>query len=1521
MFKAKYSKRKTDIIFLLHVKRLLKISANQIINKMEHQIIDISEGYELSVNQINLWNIGKNNINNYYNQVILEVDKDLNFSCLKSALDLVVYKNETLKFKASVISESVLPVQIICNKQKKEFQKFVVESNQNFDLLRISETELGYNYDPLINEPLRLCWVEHEQANKNNFLIIRLFSLWADSYSTLFFCKELWKAVNQPEQYEKEKREVVEYKDFCAWQNQLFREPEDEGINFWKNYTAITSQKIIPFSKKTNSEFKPKRKTINVLEGDQYLDLKEKYNSSNTTLEYAILTKFVKYLAEFIKEEFVFGYLPHQRNYEELNNTFGLVSKTLPIKVKEVNDQAEEDICNSLKKSIEEIVTWSDYFYVDRVSSDDFGSNSVFKYIFEFIDLGISKEESTTGFNVKDIHSVIDIFDLKILGIDYGDRMEIELCYDKNKYLDNDIDLLFSQLEHCFSFNEEKDNVLSLLEKDIITKSNHTKEQFDSENSIIDFINKQAELFPNQTAISFNDKKITYKELVNKSNQFARYLIDEYKVAKGDPICILTDRSEWFVISVLGILKSGAYYVPIDASYPRKRVEYILKDCGCNILVSNLKSIKAYSSLKISVIDPSLASIYELEKNTKFVETTVHSDFAYCIYTSGSTGSPKGCLITHSNLLNYVLWANDFYFDDDNYGNWGLITSISFDLTVTSLFTSLTRGKKLWLGGDKKEIGDLLKESFNNPDIDILKLTPSHLSLIKELDIKETNIRTVICGGEQLTSDQLNALWDIKKGIRIFNEYGPTEATVGCVAKEMHRGEKKILIGKPIANTKINILNIKGEYCKIGVLGEIFITGHGLAKGYLNQSVLTKEKFITHPDKKEERLYRTGDLGRWLPDGNIEFMGRMDDQVKIRGYRIELEEIERVLSSKSSINSVVLLAKEIESGDKHLVAYYTSDTKQEISELRNYLQEYLPSYMIPSYFVPLEALPLTINGKIDKMALPNPNSKSLDKTRYVAPRTKKEEILVEIWKDVLGIEKIGINDDFFNVGGNSLQVFKMISLIQKKCNVKIEVKTFFENMSIAKLALVLNENKNKAVDEIVPVPYSEDGYEISNEQLRIWIASQTKSGSKAHHISADYGIEGNFDVTVFCDAIREIINRHEILRTFFSINTDGEIVQKVNEIIDLESIITTHSLAENTSDVKINISLEEFKNTDFDLSVGPLLKVLILQKSESEFTMSYLMHHIIGDFDSLEILTQEIMIMYNHLKEGVPCTLKKLNIHYKDYVSWIKKKLETDELSIHGDFFGNHLSTLSNKKNWIEKPVSDDFVGSSYNQFFDDYFVAKIRNFCKSKRVGILTLISSALAILVNKISGQNEVLFAMPMNLRSHPDLMDQVGLYLNVLPLNVSIDNYGSIDNLLGEVAVMQEDIMSASFYPFDKIVSDFENNKNFNLIDRIDIYLNIIHHSTVNNTQKEFDGFQFIPKSMKEEVSKFPFCIYVYESENEVSYKIEYQKALFSEKEIINFNKRFLMCLKELIEKQDTSIDKINLIDETIIPKFDF
>jgi amino acid adenylation domain-containing protein len=620
-------------------------------------------------------------------------------------------------------------------------------------------------------------------------------------------------------------------------------------------------------------------------------------------------------------------------------------------------------------------------------------------------------------------------------------------------------------------------DILSSKEKEqLLIDFSATQADYPKDKCIVDLFHEQVLRTPNALALVFEDKKLNYAELNARSNQLAHYLKSNgIKAEMLVPICL--EQGLDMVVVILAVLKTGAAYVPIDPDYPEGRISYILKDTKAKIVICGGLSI-AKKFFDSKVIDIKRDSYFiNKEPQSIYSVKVAPQHLAYVIYTSGSTGKPKGVMIEHKSLVNYIFHSKARYINGRtvNAGSFSHL-SYTFDASLIALFTPLLSGKFLVIGVNRSIEAFKDKNLEKYAPYDFITITPSHIGLLPTAFRSQNGswlTGKLVIGGEMLRLGQFDPF--IKEGINleVINEYGPTEATVACTSYSFFTfGDNELMqnevpIGKPIPNTRIYIISKNGGLSSIGAIGEIFIGGTGLARGYMNLAKLTAERFIKDPFSREtgSRLFKTGDWGRWLPDGNIEYFGRIDDQVKIRGYRIEPGEIEKVLNDSRLVKQGVVLAKNDSSGNKQLVAYVVALGVFDKQALQDYVRSKLPDYMVPTLWIKQDSIPLTPNGKIDRQALREPELTD-SAVEYVAPRNATETALAGVWQELLGLKRIGIYDNFFELGGHSLLAMRAISFLSKDLNMDLNFRDLFVHPSIDGLINHV-QSKNKTTSQLL----------------------------------------------------------------------------------------------------------------------------------------------------------------------------------------------------------------------------------------------------------------------------------------------------------------------------------------------------------------------------------------------------------------------------------------------------------------------
>ncbi|QNN43954.1 amino acid adenylation domain-containing protein [Pedobacter roseus] len=880
----------------------------------------------------------------------------------------------------------------------------------------------------------------------------------------------------------------IQYRDYAAWQQaELSGSRYEEHRSYWLDHLSGK----LPVLELLGGRARPSVKTYNggvvhrMLGSDLSSGLRSLSQERGATLFMGLLACVNVLLYRYSgQSDLIIGTPMAGREHSDLEDQIGFYVNTVALRSRFSGSDSFLELVDHVRGvslgAYEHQAYPFDELLEELHLQRDMSRSPLFNILVDFHDLrerGSIKELSYNSLNVepyKNIERGISKYDITFYFSLSVQGLGLSIEYNSDIYDEPAMLRMSGHFEHLLSGLLSSPDApvgdidyLGTVERSLLLGDfNSTGSDYPRDRSIVDLFEEQVLLCPEHTAVVFGSVRLSYSELNMLSNRLAHYLREVHGIGAGDLVGILQDRSDLLIVSILGVLKSGGAYVPIDPDYPRDRIDYMLRDSGCGILLTQTEYVFGLESFpgELFAVDIQLSGLDTSAENP--VGVSGADDLAYVIYTSGSTGMAKGCSVTMSSLFNYVHWSNGYYFEGLESVNFGFYTSLSFDLTITSIFCSLTQGGILTVYGSYEELTDIFSSVFSDDSfVNCIKLTPSHIHVLAHLSLSSSTVSRVIIGGEQVLSFHIKTLKELGGSLmRIYNEYGPTESTVGVIVNEVEKVDpdvSSIPIGRPISNSRVYILDVSGHLCGIGIPGEICVSGAGLARGYLNRPELTAERFVPNPYLAGELMYLTGDIGRWLPDGNIEFLGRADDQVKVRGYRIELGEIESVLQGHADVDSCVVVARENSSGDKDLIAYVVGSEGLDVSVLRGYLGGILPQYMVPGHYVGLASLPLTPNGKVDRRSLPDPEGLELGSGReYVAPRTETERALVSIWQDVLGKEGIGVKDNFFELGGDSLSMIKFIVILKNKMSYKLEVKELLLNSTIFQMSILM-ENRNE----------------------------------------------------------------------------------------------------------------------------------------------------------------------------------------------------------------------------------------------------------------------------------------------------------------------------------------------------------------------------------------------------------------------------------------------------------------------------
>src|SRR5689334_9607662 len=780
---------------------------------------------------------------------------------------------------------------------------------------------------------------------------------------------------------------------------------------------------------------------------------------------------------------------------------------------------------------------------------------------------------------------------------------------------------------------------------------------------------EQATRTPDAIAVEFVAERLSYRELNERANQLAHYLA-RFGVGPETRVGVYLDRSVSMVAALLGILKAGAAYVPLDTTYPEMRLRFMLEDARIPVLIteSELADKLPECDAKIIRVDTEWEVIAH-ESQANPASQISPDNLCYVIYTSGSTGRPKGVMISHRGLTNYLKWSINAYRVAKGCGA-PVHSPIGADLTITGLFLPLLVGRSITLVPEGHGVQALSEVLQSDKNFSLTKITPAHLEVLGQLIDPEHaagQTRALIIGGEALRGEQL-AFWQTHAPTtRLINEYGPTETVVGCCVYEVPVGELSsgpVPIGRPIANTQLYILDQYFHPVSVGVTGELYIGGAGVARGYLDRPELTAERFVPNIFGTGTRLYKTGDLARYLPDGNIEFLNRNDQQVKIRGHRIELREVEMRLNQHPQLRESLVLAKESKNGEKRLVAYMISKpgAAPAVGELRTFMAESLPEYMIPSAYVFLEAFPLTPNGKVDHQALIVPESHGSGSGN--ASATPIEEVVIGIWSVVLGVDQIGVHDNFLELGGHSLLATQVVSRIREAFQIEISLRDVFESPTVAELAHKIDAAMKAGsgwISHIERAPRTEN-LPLSFAQRRLWFLDQLEPGGSAFNIASALRLSGKLNVPALERSVSELVRRHETLRTTF-VTVDGEPVQVIAPAQQVRiSTLDLSELNDTERQQAIERHVAEEAHQPFALNQDAPWRVRVLRLGEEDQVLLFTLHHIVSDAWSMNVLINEISALYEAYANGRESSLMELPIQYADYAVWQREWLQGEVL-------------------------------------------------------------------------------------------------------------------------------------------------------------------------------------------------------------------------------------------------------------------
>jgi tyrocidine synthetase III len=1041
-------------------------------------------------------------------------------------------------------------------------------------------------------------------------------------------------------------------------------------------------------------------------------------------------------------------------------------------------------------------------------------------------------------------HAPVSKFDITFNITETGNELQVAAEYNSDIYSAATIKQLLAHLEqlmlavtaHPATPIAQLEYLTATEKTQLLQTFNDTARDFPQDKTMVDLFEAQTAALPMQTAVVYGPVSLTYADLNEQANRLAHCLRSEHGIGTGDSVAVCLPRTHWLMVAIMGILKSGAGYVPIEPDYPQERIDYLIKDSGSKWVIDEA-FVQQFEQkqTQYSAANPALAATPD--------------SLAYTIYTSGSTGMPKGVMVQHRNIVNYTHWFIQQY-NINNSDATLLLSSITFDGVLTSVFGALLSGATLHVLPKELPQSPLALAGYiHEQQITFIKITPPPLHLMVAdaasfaLLQQAPKLRLVVCGGESMNRADVQQIMQQLPHVTVVNHYGPTETTVGCLAAPVQDTDGEIPVGRPIFNTEAYVLDAQQQLVPPMVLGEIYIGGAGVAIGYRNNPALTAEKYLPNPFRPGHTLYRTGDMGRWLPDGRIVFLGRRDHQVKIRGYRIELGEIEAALQKHPAISAAVVTARNM-GGENELAAYVIATETLNAQELRSWLKTQLPDYMVPAWFVQLDAFPLNTSGKVDRKALPSPETDGLGTgVAYVPPGNETEAKLVAIWADVLGRDKatIGIKDNFFDLGGHSLKATKLVARVYKELDTKMPLQEAFLKPVLEEQAQWIAAAAKTRYQAIEPLPL-QPHYALSPAQRRLWVLSQFEEGNLAYNMPGLYHFEGQIDRAALAYAFGELIDRHESLRTVFREDEGGEPRQFILPPGQSGFAIAHHNLTGTTGqEAQVQALAQANAATPFNLATGPLLRVGLYETDGNKWVINYVMHHIISDGVSMELLIGELLQLYAAYMAGAPNPLPPLRIQYKDYAAWQLQQLSGEQLEWHKNYW---LQQLEGELPVLDlpgdkpRPAMKTYNGGAVGHFIGTETTQGLQKLVQAQGGTLFMGLLATINALLFKYTGQTDIVVGTQIAGREHPDLENQIGFYLNTLALRNRFAATDSFEALLAQAKQVMLGAYEHQVYPFDELVDALSLRRNLSRNALYDVSL-ILHNTKQTATGPAPEG----------------------------------------------------------------------------------
>jgi amino acid adenylation domain-containing protein len=1531
------------------IKKAMKVGVEE--TKIEP--ISRLEKLPLSFAQQRLWFLAEleQNSASYNIPVAVRLQGQLNVEALQQSFHEIINRHEALRTNFYTIEGQAIAViheaanLVLSILDISHLSAHQLEAQVKQQVLQVAQTPFDLKEDLLLRvKLLRLSAEEH-------VLLLTMHHIVSDGWSTGVLVQEfatLYQAFCRGESLSPLAPLPIQYVDFAAWQRQWLQgEVLETQMTYWRKQLADAPKVLeLPtdYPRPAIQTFRGTTYSFN-LSHQLSLALNKLSQQQGTTLFMTLLAAFQTLLSRYTgSEDLVIGSAIANRNRAEIEGLIGVFVNTLVLRTNLAGNPSFAELLKRVREVALGAYAHQDLPFellVEELQPQrNLSHTPLFQVMFVLQNAPMSALElPNLTLSLLEGDGATAKFDLTLDMTETRSGLIGTFEYNSDLFQESTIKRMAGHLqtllEGIVANPQQRLSQLPLLtpseQQQLLQEWNDTEVVYPDNKCIHELFEQQVERTPDTIAVVYENQQLTYTELNTKANQLAHYL-RSLEVKPEVKVGICTERSLEMVIGLLAILKAGGAYIPLDPNYPQERLAYMLEDSQPRVLLTQqhlLETLPTHGSQVICI--NSQWELITRENTENPVSYTTVDNLAYIIYTSGSTGKPKGAMNSHRGVCNRLLWMQETY--QLTAADTVLQkTPFSFDVSVWEFFWTLITGARLVVAqpeGHKDP--NYLVNLIIQQQITTLHFVPSMLQAFLEAENVEKcqSIKRVLASGEALPT-QLQQRFFHRLDAQLHNLYGPTEAAIDVTfwqCQDNGNSQNTVPIGRPIANIQIYLLDKYLHPVPVGVTGEIYIGGVGVGRGYLNRPQLTAEKFIPNPfsDESSARLYKTGDLARYLPNGEIEYIGRIDHQVKIRGFRIELGEIEAIINQHPSISASVVIVREDETENKSLVAYITVQPQQTIviPELRGFLESKLPNYMVTTAIVVLEALPLTPNGKIDRRALPAPDlTQLISESNYVAPATPVEEMLAGIWAQVIGLERVGVNDNFFDLGGHSLIATRVISQIRQVFEVEIPLRRLFELSTVNELAkeiqAAIQADKGLEVAPIKPIARSSETGLCPSQQLplsfaqqRLWFLSELEPNSPFYNIPAAVRLEGQLNLAALEQSFNEILRRHEVLRTNFRTVAGQAIVVISPATPQLLSVIDLSELPPAQHEIQVRqLALTEAQQP-FNLEADTLLRVQLLRLSEQEYVTLLTMHHIVSDEWSIDVLVREVATLYQAFCQGKPSPLPEHEIQYADFAAWQRQWFEKEVIESQLAYW---LKQLDGAPAVLElptdypRPAIQSSRGATYSFCLSKDQSLALKSLSRQQGSTLFMTLLAAFKTLLHRYTGSNDIVIGSPIANRNHSQIEGLIGFFVNTLVLRTNLADNPSFLELLHRVKEVALGAYTHQDTPFELLVEKMQPQRD---LSHTPLFQVMFALQNAQNSEIKLPGVTLSTLETDSGTAKFDLTLDMRETEEGLVGTLEYSIDLFELQTIQRMAGHLQTLLSGIIANPEQQLSELPLL----------